>query len=67
MSYLFAVETWLYSLRASCAIKLSAIGCNSFFQRKMLGARYGPVETRFSLIPGTCIGSLKHRKKNPGL
>jgi len=35
-----------------------------FLLRKMLGTQYGPVGTRFSLILGTRIGSLKHLKKN---
>jgi len=34
-----------------------------FFVRKLLGIRYGSVGTRFSLILGTRIGSLKHLKK----
>ena len=35
----------------------------SFFLRKMLGTRYGFVGTRFSLMLGTRIGSLKRLKK----
>jgi len=37
---------------------------SSSFLRKMIGTRYGPIVTRFSLILGTRIGSVKHLKKN---
>jgi len=69
-----SVVSLFNNLHCADCVCLYSMRLAGFFLREMLGTRYGPVGTRFSLILGTRfsilgtqIGSLKRLNKTLGL